>query len=227
MTLMLTEKLRPYRWYEVDKETFAPAFKLLNEKIFQPGPLDYSSISLRASKLPFYESCELLQIRDSRGPLTVRRLAVFGPSGVVLLDKTADAVYLANGLAKLQLNEQTAAPYAAFFLNHVIGPYGRMNLLGNGEQLPWVKEVDPEVRRQVRELVAPPKALPEQNGQQRLLANLVFGNALLKAEITIDRDGRVDLPEDRSEVLLTDLPLLPDDFAVTGRLHLISRGQIY
>lgn len=172
-----------------------------------PGlALEPDGTSLLAYDLPFYPGYRLMEIARADNVPLLKRLIVYKPGDLTVLDWTNAPVYRLNAAAPLKLTFDSAPDYVRFFFSVVRGRHGAFHIVESAGDIPWREEPPATARKAVARMIQPVQVIADNgNGAFDLFACMVFKTALFRSTIRVARNGNVTLHSE--ELLAEDMPV--------------------
>ena len=176
---------------------------------FDGAPFDPIETTILALDLPFYPGYKLLDIADHRHMPATRRHVLYKPKGNVILDFTNGPIYKLNETLPVKLSEETVVEYIRFFFSYVRGQKGKFVLVESVDDIHWLEDPPPPARKAIGKMIEPVvvKQADPKNGFILMIC-MTFKNALFKAQVTIDKIGRITLGNE--QLLIEDMPLIDE-----------------
>jgi hypothetical protein len=170
---------------------------------------DPAAVTILAHTPSFYPGFRFLEISDFGNMPAVQRFVLHKPGTTAVLNGTNEPVYRLNRDAPITLSPDTVGAYVRFFFTHVRGRQGRFIIAETIEDIAWKEEPPAAARKAVGQLLQPLHVQgPGPDGGYRIVAHMVFKDALFKTAITVAADGLVTLGDE--ELLIEDMPVLDD-----------------
>lgn len=161
--------------------------------------------SVSRSLLPFYETpTELVKVMNFATIPNVTRAFLCGNDNIFETDGTSDAVYEANDLFSLKIDEKNALDYIAFFFERLRSPQGRFKLIQNVADIPFTANVDEETQKALEQMIAAPEITENPEGFE-IRANILFATSLFRSDLSVAKDGTVEIKGETP--LFSDLPV--------------------
>jgi hypothetical protein len=162
--------------------------------------------------LPFYAKHGLYRLRASNGSSdTLGLFLVSDGTTTFHLDGTSPPIHNLNAKAPIQLSEETALSYLAFFCFFVRGEDGPFWVIDNLENrmLPdYLLQNDPKHKTasdEIRRLYRPPELFgTDDTGNIRASAMIYYSDAVFVSDFLLFMDGKLEMLDD--EPLLSGLP---------------------
>ncbi len=172
-----------------------------------PGlALEPDGTSLLAYDLPFYPGYRLVEITRADNVPLLKRMVVYKPGGVTVLDWTNAPIYRLNAAAPLTLTLESAPDYVRFFFSCTRGRHGAFHIVESAGDIPWREEPPATARKAVARMIQPVQVIADNgNGAFDLFACMVFKTALFRATIRVARNGNVTVQGE--ELLAEDMPV--------------------
>jgi hypothetical protein len=163
--------------------------------------------------VPFYRKFQLLSATVS---LEFKDMEFhYADDGVQLcvLRGLPEYIYRVNQLEKLQLDPGQVPAYVRFFFDNLTGP--RMEVVERPDEVPWFQ---PELsdpggkarKEQANSLIQPMRVTRLTEDEYGVAATAVAGVTLKEVDLAVNRDGRVDVKNER--ILVEDLPVMEKFF---------------
>jgi hypothetical protein len=166
-----------------------------------------------SATLPFYQGYRFLEITDRMQNPVRKRFVVHKYNNITVLDYTNTPIYDLNKEAPIALSEDNVALYVHFFFSFVRGKHGVFQIVEGVDEIKWRDDPTPNARKSLSETIQPMVLIStETDGSYKVLANMIFKNALLQCVVTVTSNGFVTLSDEK--LLIQDLPLLDDVMGV-------------
>jgi hypothetical protein len=183
------------------------ALEILGEVTQKHGTnLNGVTVRGRRAALNFYRLVELVELSvtidaDTKAAATEMTYALYPVAGLsLLLDGSSAPIHTANEAEHLELNAETAAAYARFFLFALRAGGGEPFILY--ESAP---DVVPNELREAAALATPLKAAETDEAGNFLFDGVVvYQGELSKARFAVPADGQIEMTDD--EPLLVKVP---------------------
>lgn len=162
--------------------------------------------------LDFYPGYKFYDMADHTHNPALRRFVLIKKDDVIILDFTNAPIYELNQAAPIYLNEDTVHDYVRFFFNFVRGRHGRFLIVESLDDIAWREEPPPAARRSIGKLIMPLARISgdTDDGRFHLHAQMMFRDSLFSADITVSKDGLVQLSNE--QLMIEDMPVLDDTF---------------
>jgi hypothetical protein len=155
----------------------------------------------KCAKLSFYRSLLLYRLTNYSSLPSFSFDYLGDGKTYVHLDGSPNAIYAANDSGNLALSAETIIDYIVFFFSHVSGPDGDIYVIENPSNLPVLDALN---YMQMDDIVArheAPEITPDHAGGFTVKTSLYYLGSLVRATITVDAAGRVDVVD--SQMLLS------------------------
>ena len=151
--------------------------------------------------LPFYRNFVLYRIINYN-TMPVFTMEYLGDGTTFYrLDGSPDPILLVNSRGDLDLDEDTALDYITFFFSYVSTDEGEMTLVDNPDDLPFIESLDMDQQLMLKQRHEKPSLSYDVIGDNYVLTGDVFyTGCLLKADITVNRDGKINI-QDRGMIM--------------------------
>lgn len=192
----------------LEKEDIEIALAAINPLI---DGSDYSTdhVTILSWPLSFYPTYRLLDIADYEAVPVRRNFAIYKPGHAVVLDTTNAPLYRLNKDIPVQLGKDNVTDYIKFFFANTQGRSGRFQIVETVEDISWVEDPPPAVRKAIGEMVEPVSLLEASKTDGfRLRACTIYRKALFAVDIVVAPDGTVSL--EKETLLIDDLPVVDD-----------------
>lgn len=165
---------------------------------------------IMARTIDFYPGFKFYDIADHTNNPALRRFALVKKDNVIVLDFTNTPIYDTNKLAPIYLNEDTVHDYVRFFFNFVRGRHGRFLIVETVDDIAWREEPPVVAKKSISKLIMPVALITKDvnDGNFYLHAQMMFRDSLFSADITVQKDGVVQLSNE--QLLIEDMPVLDD-----------------
>jgi hypothetical protein len=172
-----------------------------------PGiTLEPDGTTLLAYDLPFYPGHRLIEITRADNVPLLKRMVVYKPGHVTVLNWTNAPVYQLNAAVPLTLSYETAPDYVRFFFSVVRGRHGAFHIVESAGDIPWREEPPATARKAVSRMIQPVQVTADNgNGAFDLSTCLLFKTALFRTTAHVARNGTVTLQNE--ELLAEDMPV--------------------
>jgi len=163
--------------------------------------------------LPFYKDYALFEVTDiSVNPersISFIGRTDFKNNSLYVLNGTNEAIYVLNDKVQIGLTDKNIKTYLLFFFHYVRGRFGQFKIIEHVDDIVWREEPSQGGRKAIAKMVEPltVKSVSEQ-GDFTLKASIIFKDTLFESDITIAKDGKVNLHN--QEMLVEDIPVLDD-----------------
>ena len=164
--------------------------------------------------LPFYKGYSLVEVSDHdvTPPRRVTCIYHEETSGVYILNGTNEPIYKLNETVPVLLTADNVRLYVRFFFSYVRGRHGHFHIVENTDEINWREEPAPNARKALGKMINPLEAKQDVTGGGFVLrASIVFKDSLFESDITVARDGSVNISN--QELLVEDIPVTDDSFA--------------
>lgn len=155
----------------------------------------------KCAKLSFYRSLLLYRLTNYASLPSFSFDYLGDGKSYVHLDGSPTAIYAANDSGNLALSADTIIDYIVFFFGHVSGPDGDVYVIENPSNHPVLGALN---YMQMDDIVArheAPEIIPDHAGGFTVKTSLYYLGSLVRATITVDAAGRVDVTD--SQMLLS------------------------
>jgi len=165
---------------------------------------------IMARSLDFYPGYQFYDMADHSQNPAQRRFVLIKKDKVIVLDFTNAPIYDLNKAAPIYLNEDTVHDYVRFFFNFVRGRHGRFLIVESVDDIAWREEPPPAAKKSISKLIMPVAHISKDvdDGNFHLHAQMMFRDSLFSADITVDKDGLVQLSNE--QLMIEDMPVLDD-----------------
>jgi hypothetical protein len=189
------------------------------EKILEKTKPVFDGISFQAENttimsrsLEFYPGYKFYDMADQTNTPPLRRFVLIKKDNINVLDFTNAPIYDLNKAAPIYLNEDTVVDYVRFFFNFVRGRHGRFLIVESVDDIAWKEEPPPAARKSIGKLIMPVAQISKDvdDGAYHLHAQMMFRDSLFAADITVQKDGMVELSNE--QLMIEDMPVLDDVF---------------
>lgn len=181
----------------------------------------------RRMALPFYSAASLVEVelqRDKGVPMTTSYV-VQKEKPPVRLNGKATLVHELNEIQALDLsNTWQAGRYLRFFMLAMQADHGRFRVVEQASDLMWHIDADRRRHQSVERRLEPLEMSRGSDGTWTATGTLHYANALYHTKLTVARDGKVDMMNDRP--FAVDLPLVTETYGKVGRVRDESMAQV-
>lgn len=171
--------------------------------------LNLDTLECHRRPLPWYDSVELIQLRDKTlRPAKLVLCYLRNGEDLYWLNGTSPPIHEVNAKAPVKINEQNVADYLRYFCFFVRGEEGPFYVLEDAAD-PLLPTKEPALRT-VAEGTARPISFDGMNKQGYYLLNAViyYSNAIFLAQFAVQPGGMIEMVED--EPIAADLPVKLD-----------------
>jgi hypothetical protein len=160
--------------------------------------------------MDFYPGFKFYDMADHTVSPALRRFALVKKDNVIVIDFTNAPIYDTNKLAPIYLNEDTVHDYVRFFFSFVRGRHGRFLIVENVDDIAWREEPPAVAKKSISKLILPVTLIDKglDDGNFYLHAQMMFRDSLFSADITVQKDGVVQLSNE--QLLIEDMPVMDD-----------------
>ncbi|HLK65498.1 MAG TPA: hypothetical protein VKU19_18805 [Bryobacteraceae bacterium] len=159
--------------------------------------------------VPFYHRFQLLSATVSLEDRDMEFHYADDGSRISILRATPDYVYAVNQQESLRLDAKDIPAYLRFFFDNVTEP--QITIVESTDEVPWISRVgsDPALqalKEQASAKIQPMRVAVSGADRFQVAATAMTGADLKELELTVQRDGRVDVTNER--VVVEDLPVI-------------------
>lgn len=117
------------------------------------------------------------------------------------LDGSPDPLLLVNSRGDLDIDADNTLDYIRFFFSQIETDEGEMMLVDDPDDLPFIDSLDMQQQLMLKQRHEKPEVVYDINTDQFVLSSDVFyTGCLLKADISVDRDGHINV-QDRGMIM--------------------------
>lgn len=192
--------LAPTQWHKLDRDrtvAMIDSVKTSGDHIF----FSLGTSEAKCAKLPFYKNYLVYRLTNYSS-LPSFSFDYIGDGRIYHhLDGSTTPIYRANDTGNLSLSAQNVLDYITFFFAHVSGPDGDVYVIENPSNHPVLGALN---YMQMDDIVArheAPEIIPDHAGGFTVKTSLYYLGSLVRATITVDAAGRVDVTD--SQMLLS------------------------
>ena len=177
---------------------------------FEGVSFNPSNTIIMTRTMDFYPGFKFYDMADHTATPALRRFVLVKKDNVVVIDFTNAPIYDTNKLAPIYLNEDTVHDYARFFFSFVRGRHGRFLIVENVDDIAWREEPPAVAKKSISKLIMPVTLIDKglDDGNFYLHAQMMFRDSLFSADITVQKDGVVQLSNE--QLLIEDMPVMDD-----------------
>ena len=196
---------------QIEHGEAAKILDLLNPKL-DGSPFDPAMARIMGHSMPFYNGYSLVEVcdHDVTPPRRVTCLKHDQTDELAILNGTNEPIYELNQKVPILLDQENVKLYVRFFFTYVRGRHGRFHIIENTDEINWREEPAPNARKALGKMIMPLEAHPNEDGFV-LRASIVFKDSLFESDISVARDGSVNISN--QELLVEDIPVIDDSFA--------------
>jgi hypothetical protein len=178
--------------------------------VFEGVSFQPSHTVIMTRTLDFYPGFKFYDMADHSANPALRRFALIKKDNVIVLDFTNAPIYDTNKAAPIYLNEDTLHDYVRFFFNFVRGRHGRFLIVESVDDIAWREEPPAVAKKSISKLIMPVTMITKDidDGNFHLHAQMMFRDSLFSADITVQKDGVVQLSNE--QLLIEDMPVMDD-----------------
>ncbi|MAS86620.1 MAG: hypothetical protein CMH30_01375 [Micavibrio sp.] len=179
---------------------------LIND-ISQSKKFSVEKTTIMMAFLPFYQGCQLLEVMDHDSFPIIKRRFVYNreENEIYSVDYKDETLQKLNNDIPLFLDESTAADYVRFYFDMVIGDYGRFYVVESIDDIPWLEDPTPQLRKSMASLVQDISITAQTKNDYTLKVSLLFKNSLFEAMVKLTKTGEVSILS--QDILLQDMPV--------------------
>lgn len=167
------------------------------------------SVSLFAQDLSFYPGYRLFDLTSHDQVPAARRLVVYKPGTVMVLDGTNTPIQELNKEAPLEIDHKTVLDYVRFYFDSVRGPKGFFRVIESLDDIPWYEEPPQSVRRSMSGMIKPVSLSGKKNETPyEVHLTLLYSGALFETGVCIDKTG--EIRQIKENLLLESLSVIDE-----------------
>lgn len=163
---------------------------------------------LMAAHLSFYPDLRLIELLDHKAFPAIKRRALYNDETgkAILIDYQLSTIQALNKNAPLVLNNNTVVDYLRFYFDHVSGAEGKFQLVEAIDDIPWIEEPAPPLRRSMGSIVTDAELKEvDSEGAYILEASLLFKSCIFLSILKVTTAGIVDIQS--QDMVMEDLPV--------------------
>lgn len=165
--------------------------------------------SIMAVDLPFYHGYRFLSVTDHNVHPEKKHYVIDGDNDAYIINFTNELIYDLNQKLPILLTEDTVIDYVRFFLEYVVGDFGKITPAENVDDIQWKDNPPPNAKKAIAGMIAPLDILSGTQGQDFTITGyFIFKTDLLKANLVIDKNGHITM--ENEEILIEEMPILDD-----------------
>tara|TARA_R110002124_G_scaffold149220_1_gene314958 strand:+ start:95310 stop:95930 length:621 start_codon:yes stop_codon:yes gene_type:complete len=179
----------------------------------KPTVLDGDNSSVIRCPIDFYPEHFLYEVADNNVMPPARRFFVIDRDKETMmpLEYSSESIYALNNQLGIQITKDNIVDYIKFFFNFARGRHGRFLALESVDDIQWQEEPPLAARRAIASMITPIEVLRvDSKGGFECAACFVFKDSLIRADLKISINGKVDLSGE--EILVEDMPIMDDSF---------------
>lgn len=205
--------LEHWDWHDITSSDEASDIKNLLEERWRHHP-SYELTKISSYSLCFYPAYDLLRLTASHRSSGSRRqyFALYSSEKTDLrfLDWESQVIHEMNADQDLRLTDDTLIEYLYFFCYFIKGDDGPFCILGSLDEvnwetdpddpdsIQWSDDVEPEARDLSKQISEPRPVDLEGCDDLGAAAELIYGDALFRAEFCVQPSGMVQMVEDHA-----------------------------
>lgn len=107
------------------------------------------------------------------------------------VDGLANTIYTVNEADQVTVKRSNVLEYLTFFFSNVQGSEGDVFLVQDPKNIPLADSLSPTVRQAIASHFIPVTVETTSNTTLRVTAALIYGDALIRAELRVNIDGKI------------------------------------
>jgi Flp pilus assembly protein TadD len=211
------------RWEQCERRHGVEALSRLADDQLQMFFADSVLVGCRQSRLPFYATHQLVELRFARDHGEECAFVLDGPSRTWWLNGESSPIHDANEAERLKLTQSLICDYIRFFFYFVRGDEGPFVLIESTDEVEPQADVDDWGQEQDKWFeVARDRARPlrmrgrDEEGRWLVSATVAYAEGLFEASLTVAADGLIDMVDDEPVAVLDALAVpVPSSLKLT------------